>query len=67
MTKNRVPLQVHPLFREKLKELQEKMASNGQERSLRDITAELIPVINEMESKVIKNLAFKVRFDKRWH
>jgi len=66
MTKSRVPLQVHPLFRDKLKELQGKMASNGQDRSLRDITSDLIPIIQELEDKVMKNFSFKVRFDKRY-
>lgn len=66
--KPRVPLQVDPKFRNKLIELQKKFKENGKERSLREITSDIIDLgaLNEIE-KNIENIKVDiwVRMDKR--
>ena len=66
--KSRVPLQVDPIFREKLKEIQQKFKDNGFEKSLRDITGDMVKlnVFNDFE-KNIKNIKMdiRIRLDKR--
>jgi len=66
--KSRVPLQVSPIFREKLKEIQQKFKENGFEKSLRDITDDIVKldIFSDFE-KNIKNIKMdiRIRMDKR--
>jgi len=71
--KNRNPMQVSPEFKRKLDEIQRKvMMAQGQKKSLREITAEIIssPMFNEIEKNIIKSgdikIDFKVKFDRRF-
>jgi len=54
------------MFRERLKELQEKMAKAGKEISLRDLTGEITFTGIEFEDKLLNKKTIKVRFDTRW-
>lgn len=72
MTKQRVPLQVSDKFALKLKELQRSIRkSTGNERSLRDLTEDLVntELFEEIEKKLLKKdvngIDIKVRFDRR--
>ena len=69
---NRFPLQVSPEFKKRLDDLQKKiMMSQGQKKSLREITSEIIssPMFNEIEKNMIKagniNIDFKIKLDRR--
>jgi len=64
MAKNRVPLQVSPDFKRKLDELQKKiMLSRGENRSLRQITEDIIssPLFCDIERNILN--ANKIKFD----
>ena len=70
MTKSRVPLQVSPKFREKLKEIQKRiMKQQGIGRSLRDLTEDIanLPALNDIENKILnkKDIDMHIRFDRR--
>lgn len=56
MVKNRVPMQVSPKFKEKLKEIKRKMSSAGKDISLRDLTEEIATTdsLNAIEEKIIQ-------------
>jgi hypothetical protein len=69
---NRVPLQVSPEFKKKLDEIQKQiMHSQGEKKSLREITQEIIssPIFNEIEKNLIKSgdikMDIKVKMDLR--
>lgn len=66
--KRRVPCQLDPKFRDKLIEIQKKFKENGQERSLRDLSGDIIDLglFDELE-KNLKNIKMeiKIRMDKR--
>lgn len=70
---NRMPLQVSPEFKRKLDEIQKKiMKTQGEKRSLREITEEIIssPLFREIENKIVKSdngikAEIKIRFDRR--
>jgi len=71
--KNRSPLQVSPEFKKRLDEIQRKiMMSQGQKKSLREITTEIIenPMFNEIERNMIKSgnikVDLKIKLDKRF-
>ena len=70
--KNRIPLQVSPEFKKKLDEIQKKiMMSQGEKKSLREITQEIIssPIFNEIEKNLIKSgdikMDIKIKLDRR--
>ena len=70
MNKRRDPLQVSPVFKKKLKDLQLKIRLNGSDRSLRDLTEDIARDIlyNEIEKKILKgtnkmNFDIRVKFD----
>jgi len=71
---NRSPLQVSPEFKKKLDEIQKKiMMAQGQKKSLREITTEIIksPIFNEIEKNMIKatkevKLDIKIKLDRRF-
>jgi hypothetical protein len=70
--KNRTPLQVSPEFKKKLDEIQKKiMLSQGEKKSLREITSEIIssPMFNEIEKNIIKSgdikMDIKIKLDRR--
>ena len=66
--KPRVPLQVSPKFRDKLLDLQKQFKENGQPRSLRDLTGDIIDLGAfdkiEKDLKDVK-LDLKMRMDRR--
>jgi len=69
---NRNPMQVSPEFKKRLSEIQKKiMMAQGQKKSLREITSEIIsnPNFEEIERNMIKasniKVDLKVRFDRR--
>ena len=69
---NRSPLQVSPEFKKKLDEIQRKiMMSQGEKKSLREITTEIIksPMFNEIEKNLIKSgdikMDIKIKLDRR--
>jgi hypothetical protein len=69
---NRTPLQVSPEFKKKLDEIQKKiMMSQGEKKSLREITSEIIssPMFNEIEKNIIKSgdikMDIKIKLDRR--
>lgn len=65
--KKRVPMQSSPLFLDSLKELKRELEKIGLDKSLRDLTEELIPSIAELKKRIMKDKdEFKLRFDKRW-
>jgi len=70
--KNRIPLQVSPEFKKKLDEIQKKiMMSQGEKRSLREITEEIIasPLFTDIEKELIKSgdlkMDIKIKMDMR--
>jgi len=73
MAKNRTPLQVSPEFKKKLDEIQKKiMMAQGQKKSLREITTDIIsnPMFNEIEKNIIKagdiKVDLKIKLDRRF-
>ena len=69
---NRSPLQVSPEFKKKLDDIQRKiMMSQGEKKSLREITTEIIksPMFNEIEKNLIKSgdikMDIKIKLDRR--
>ena len=69
---NRIPLQVSPVFKKKLDEIQKQiMHSQGEKKSLREITEAIInsPLFNDIEKNLIKTgdikMDIKVRLDRR--
>lgn len=68
LAKNRVPLQVHPLFKEELKKLQINMSKVGRDMSLRDLTGEFVNsgILTELEKRILNKKELKIRFDGRW-
>ena len=69
---NRSPLQVSPEFKKRLDEIQKKiMMSQGERKSLREITDEIVtsPMFNEIEKNMIRagdvKVDFKIKFDRR--
>lgn len=69
---NRIPLQVSPEFKRKLDEIQKKiMMSQGEKRSLREITEEIIasPLFFYLEKSLVKTgdikMDIKIKLDKR--
>ena len=73
MAKNRTPLQVSPEFKKKLDEIQKKiMMAQGQKKSLREITTDIIsnPMFNEIEKSLIKagdlKVDLKIKLDRRF-
>ena len=69
---NRMPLQVSPEFKRKLDEIQRKiMMAQGQKKSLREITTEIIssPSFDEIEREIIKagniKMDIKIKLDRR--
>ena len=69
---NRNPMQVSPEFKKRLDDLQKKiMMSQGQKKSLREITTEIIsnPMFNEIEKNMIKagnvKIDLKIKLDRR--
>lgn len=70
MMKKRVPLQVSPMFRDKIKQIQDHIkAEIGKSVSLRDITESMATSeeMLKMENKLLQkgNIEIKVRFDRR--
>lgn len=69
--KPRVPLQVSPIFQQTLKNIQKKFKENGFDKSLRDITEDIVNLgtLKELE-KNISNIKvdIKIKMDrrKRW-
>ena len=69
---NRTPLQVSPKFKKRLDDIQRKiMFSQGQKKSLREITDEIVtsPMFNEIEKNMVKagniKVDFKIKLDRR--
>lgn len=69
---NRNPMQVSPEFKKRLDDLQRKiMLSQGQKKSLREITTEIIsnPMFSEIEKNMIKagniKVDLKIKLDRR--
>ena len=69
---NRTPLQVSPEFKKRLDEIQRQiMFAQGQKKSLRQITDEIVgnPMFNEIEKNMIKagniKVDFKIKLDRR--
>ena len=66
--KPRVPLQVSPIFQQKLKQLKQKFNENGIDKSLRDLTEDLVNLnlFKEIENNIgnIK-MDIRIRMDKR--
>jgi hypothetical protein len=72
MALKRTPLQVSPEFKKKLDDIQKKiMMSQGEKKSLREITEEIIssPMFNEIEKNLIKSgdisMDLKIKMDVR--
>ena len=70
MLKKRVPLQVAPEFRDRIRKIKHILAGKGTEISLRDITEQMIkfPAFIEIENELIKftdEIDVGIRFDKR--
>lgn len=72
MAKSRSPLQVSPEFKKKLDEMQrEIMKSQGEKKSFREITADIIrsPLFNDIEKSMIKSEKLekdiRLKFDRR--
>jgi len=70
---NRNPMQVSPEFKKRLDEIQRKiMMAQGQKKSLREITTEIIsnPMFNEIEKNMIKagnvKVDLKIKLDRRF-
>jgi len=70
---NRSPLQVSPEFKKRLDDIQRKiMLSQGQKKSLREITTEIIqnPNFEEIEKNMIKasniKVDLKIKLDRRF-
>jgi len=70
---NRSPLQVSPEFKKRLDDLQRKiMLAQGQKKSLREITTEIIqnPNFEEIEKNMIKasniKVDLKIKLDRRF-
>ena len=70
---NRSPLQVSPEFKKRLDEIQKKiMMAQGEKKSLREITTEIIqnPNFEEIEKNMIKasnmKVDLKIKFDRRF-
>jgi len=70
---NRNPMQVSHEFKKRLDDLQRKiMISQGQKKSLREITTEIIsnPMFNEIEKNMIKagniKVDLKIKLDRRF-
>ena len=73
MAKNRTPLQVSPEFKKRLDEIQKKiMMAQGQKKSLREITTDIIsnPMFNEIEKNLIKagdvKVDLNIKLDRRF-
>lgn len=66
--KPRVPLQVSPIFQQTLKNIQKKFKENGFDKSLRDITEDIVNLgtLKELE-KNISNIKvdIKIKMDRR--
>jgi hypothetical protein len=69
MSKGRVPLQVSPKFRDKLKEIQRKIIASGNDISLRDLTEEITTTnsLDHLEEKLMlkKIKDINLKLDKR--
>lgn len=71
MVKKRVPLQVSPEFREKLKELKRKVnATNKVETSMRELTEEISKsaVFESIENEILRGgvgVDLRIKFDGR--
>jgi len=70
---NRNPMQVSPEFKKRLDDLQRKiMMAQGQKKSLREITTEIIenPSFEDIEKSIIKagniKVDLKIRLDRRF-
>jgi hypothetical protein len=70
---NRTPLQVSPEFKKKLDEIQKKiMMSQGQKKSLREITTDIIsnPMFDNIEKSLIEagdlKVDLKIKLDRRF-
>ena len=66
--KQRVSLQLSPRFKDKLVELQEKFAKNGTDRSLRDLSSDIIDLglFDELERNLNNvKMDFVIRMDRR--
>jgi len=66
--KRRVPLQLSPQFRDKLKEIQKKFKVNGEERSLRDLSSDIIDLglFDELEKRLNNtSIRFVIKMDRR--
>lgn len=55
--KNRVPMQVSPAFKKRLKEIQRKMIASGRDISLRELTEEIATTdtLNAIEEKIVQS------------
>jgi len=69
IAKGRVPMQVSPKFKDKLKEIQRKIIASGNDISLRDLTEEITisNSLDHIEEKLIlkKIKDINLRLDKR--
>lgn len=69
IAKGRVPMQVSPSFKQRLKEIQRKMVAAGNDISLRDLTEEIASVetlgMIEERLKLKKINDINLRLDKR--
>ena len=66
MVKPRVPLQVSPLFKKKLQELQKKVEINeGKDRSIRQLTEDISHFLPDIEQKLMekKKSGIKIKMD----
>lgn len=67
--KGRVPMQVSPNFKKKLKDIQRKMIASGRDISLRELTEEIATTdtLNSIEEKInLKRVNdVKIKLDRR--
>lgn len=69
--KNRKPVQVSPIFKDKLDELYRKLWTKGKKSSFRQLTEDIVqnPLFEDIEKQILEgkelNFDIKVRLDRR--
>lgn len=71
MVKQRVTMQVSPIFMEKIKDIRRKIVAKGTEISLRDLTEKIAKsiAINDMENELLSQQETEmkiIKMDRRW-
>jgi hypothetical protein len=70
--KNRKPLQVSPVFKDKLDDLYRRLWGKGKKPSYRQLTEDIVtnPLFDDIEKQILNgnelNFDIKIKMDKRW-